>query len=108
MARTQSLQFAPQWVGDLTNVEFKKNNVIGNFEYPENVPTYKDIVKFLFNCPLKTAFVKCPSVLYQNYLREFWATAKAFDPTPYTDENNLRPLREYLIKFSLNGGSNTP
>ena len=64
----------------------------------------KEFMKFLYNCPWKSAFLSTPYFQYQNYLREFWATAKAFDPTPSTDENNLRPLREYLIRFSLNGG----
>ncbi|GKD26560.1 hypothetical protein Tco_1232774 [Tanacetum coccineum] len=51
------------------------------------------------NCPLKKAFTKCPSVLYQNILREFWCTAIAYDPNPHADETQSRPLKEYLIKF---------
>ncbi|GJT23374.1 hypothetical protein Tco_0893311 [Tanacetum coccineum] len=61
-------------------------------------------MKFLFNCPLKQAFIKCPSVLYQNYLREFWSTAVAYDPSPPIDETEQRPLRVYLIKFSVLNG----
>ncbi|GJZ64437.1 hypothetical protein Tco_0620858 [Tanacetum coccineum] len=50
------------------------------------------------------AFTKCPSVLYQNFLREFWCTAIAYDPNPSTDENKPRPLREFLIKFTVMNG----
>ncbi|GKA47457.1 hypothetical protein Tco_0740340 [Tanacetum coccineum] len=35
----------------------------------------------------------------QNYLREFWSTAVAYDPFPSTDETEQRPLKEFLIKF---------
>ncbi|GJT82143.1 hypothetical protein Tco_1056485 [Tanacetum coccineum] len=85
-------------------VTFQTNNVMGNFNYPPNVPGYKLIMKFLLNCPLKKAFTNCPSVVYQNFLREFWSTAVAYDLFPSTDETEQRPLREFLIKFSfLNG-----
>ncbi|GJV48911.1 hypothetical protein Tco_1439123 [Tanacetum coccineum] len=36
-----------------------------------------------------------------NFLREFWSTAVAYDPFPSTDETEQRPLREFLIKFSV-------
>ena len=105
MASTQAIKYAPQ-CGNLTveSIVFNTNNVIGNFSYPPTVPTYKDICKFLQNCPLKTAFTKCPSVVYQNYLREFWATAVVQDPNPSTDENTPRPLREFVIKFTVQNG----
>ncbi|GJT79883.1 retrovirus-related pol polyprotein from transposon TNT 1-94 [Tanacetum coccineum] len=46
----------------------------------------------------------CCAMVYQNFLREFWSTAVAFDPFPSTDEPEKRPLKEFLIKFSaLNG-----
>ncbi|GJT67766.1 hypothetical protein Tco_1019246 [Tanacetum coccineum] len=83
------------------NVTFQTNNVVGNFNYPPNVPAYKPIMKFLLNCPLKKAFTNCPSVVYQNFLREFWSTVVAYDPFPLTDETKQRPLREFLIKFSV-------
>nr|GEU37439.1 hypothetical protein [Tanacetum cinerariifolium] len=41
------------------------------------------------------------SVLYQNYLREFWSTVVAYDPSSSVDETEQRPLREFLIKFSV-------
>ena len=52
MAEDQGIRFAPQWAKmTLVDVQFKTNNVVGNFNYPTNVPAYKEIVKFLFNCP---------------------------------------------------------
>ncbi|GKB08854.1 hypothetical protein Tco_0837166, partial [Tanacetum coccineum] len=36
-----------------------------------------------------------------NYLREFWSTAVAFDPSPSTDTNEQRSLRKFLIRFSV-------
>nr|GEX17409.1 hypothetical protein [Tanacetum cinerariifolium] len=38
-------------------------------------------------------------VVYQNFLREFWSTAVAFDPFPSTDEPKKCPLKEFLIKL---------
>ncbi|GJT17411.1 hypothetical protein Tco_0876117 [Tanacetum coccineum] len=86
------------------NVTFQTNNVVGNFNYPPNVPAYKPIMKFLLNCPLKKAFTNCPSVVYQNFLREFWSTVVAYDPFSSIDETEQRPLREFLIKFSILNG----
>ncbi|GJX30780.1 hypothetical protein Tco_0240635 [Tanacetum coccineum] len=83
------------------NVTFQTNNVIGNFNYPSNVPAYHPIRKFLMNCPLKLAFTKSLSVLYQNLLREFWSTSIAYDPNPPTHDSVDRALREFLIKFSV-------
>nr|GEU36768.1 copia protein [Tanacetum cinerariifolium] len=39
-----------------------------------------------------------------NFLREFWSTVVAFDPFPLTDEPEKRPLKEFLIKFSVLNG----
>ncbi|GKB21370.1 hypothetical protein Tco_0855293 [Tanacetum coccineum] len=58
-------------------------------------------MKFLMNCPLKQDFTKCPLILYQKFLREFWCTAIAYDPSPPSDDFVARPLKEYLIKFSV-------
>ncbi|GKA00810.1 retrovirus-related pol polyprotein from transposon TNT 1-94 [Tanacetum coccineum] len=45
-----------------------------------------------------------PSVVYQNFLGEFWSTVVAFYPFTSTNEPKKRPLKEFLIKFSaLNG-----
>ncbi|GJQ92239.1 hypothetical protein Tco_0003378 [Tanacetum coccineum] len=84
----------------MDKVIFQTNNVVGNFNYPPNVPAYKPIMKFLRSCHLYNAFTNCPSVVYQNFLREFWSTVVAFDPFPSTDELEKRPLKEFLIKFS--------
>ncbi|GJY76832.1 hypothetical protein Tco_0481948 [Tanacetum coccineum] len=100
MAEQQTIKYAPQWTNmTVDNVIFQTNNVVGNFNYPPNVPAYKPIMKFLRNCPLYNAFTNCPSVVYQNFLREFWSTVVAFDPFPSTDEPEKRPLKEFLIKF---------
>nr|GEV65005.1 ABC transporter B family member 29, chloroplastic isoform X1 [Tanacetum cinerariifolium] len=99
MAKQQTIKYAPQY-----SVIFQTNNVVGNFNYPPNVPAYKPIMKFLRNCPLYNASTNCPSVVYQNFLREFWSTAVAFDPFPSTDEPEKRPLKEFLIKFSVSNG----
>nr|GEV85085.1 retrovirus-related Pol polyprotein from transposon TNT 1-94 [Tanacetum cinerariifolium] len=80
------------------------NNVVGNFNYPPNVPSYKPIMIFLLNCPLKKAFTNFPSVVYQNFLMEFWSTVVAYDPFPLIDETEQRPLREFLIKFLVLNG----
>ncbi|GJW69355.1 hypothetical protein Tco_0123779 [Tanacetum coccineum] len=105
MAKQQTIKYAPQWTNMIVdNVIFQTNNVVGNFNYPPNVPAYKPIMKFLRNCPLYNAFTNYPSVVYQNFLREFWSTSVAFDPFPSTDKPKKRPLKEFLIKFSaLNG-----
>nr|GEV63518.1 hypothetical protein [Tanacetum cinerariifolium] len=70
MAEQQTIKYASQWT-DMTvdNVIFKTNNVVGNFNYPPNVPAYKPIMKFLQNCPLYNVFTNCPSVVYQNFLK---------------------------------------
>ncbi|GJU76066.1 hypothetical protein Tco_1273136 [Tanacetum coccineum] len=105
MAEEQAIVYAPQWNNmTVDNVIFLTNNVVGDFNYPPNVPAYKPIMKFLLNCPLNKAFTNCPSVLYQNYLREFWSTTVAYDPFPPTNETEQRPLREFLIKFLVLNG----
>nr|GEU56173.1 hypothetical protein [Tanacetum cinerariifolium] len=101
----QTIKYAPQWNNmTMENVTFQTNNVVGNFNYPPNVPAYKPIMKFMLNCLLRKAFTNCPSVVYQNFLGEFWSTVVAYNPFPSTDETEQRPLREFLIKFLfLNG-----
>nr|GEV61332.1 copia protein [Tanacetum cinerariifolium] len=44
------------------------------------------------------------AVLYQNYLKEVWSTAVAYDPFPSTDKTKQRPLKEFLIKFPVLNG----
>ncbi|GJW46328.1 hypothetical protein Tco_0077974 [Tanacetum coccineum] len=43
-------------------------------------------------------------VVYQDFLREFWSTAVAFDPFPSIDEPEKRLLKKFLIKFSVLNG----
>ncbi|GKD36318.1 hypothetical protein Tco_1251827 [Tanacetum coccineum] len=38
------------------------------------------------------------------FSREFWCTAIAYDPNPPTDDSEVRPLKEYLIKFLVMNG----
>nr|GEU39223.1 hypothetical protein [Tanacetum cinerariifolium] len=105
MAEQQTIKYVPQWNNmTVDNVIFQSNNVLGNFNYPPNVPTYKPIMIFLRKCPLYKAFTNCPSVVYQNFLKEFWSTTVAFDPFPSTDKPEKRPLKEFLIKFSVSNG----
>ncbi|GJZ52767.1 hypothetical protein Tco_0607652 [Tanacetum coccineum] len=105
MAEQQTIKYAPQWNNmTVDNVTFQTNNVVCNFNYPPNMPAYKPIMNFLLNRPLNKAFTNYPLVVYQNFLREFWSTAVAYDPFPSTDETEQRPLREFLINFSVLNG----
>ncbi|GKD28237.1 hypothetical protein Tco_1239015 [Tanacetum coccineum] len=107
MVATQAVKYAPQ-CGDMTmeSVQFQSNNFVGNFNYPQSVPTYKDICNFLMNCSLAEDFTKTPSPLYQNYLREFWCTVMASDLNPPIDSSKARPYREFIIKFTIKNGQN--
>ncbi|GJZ61462.1 hypothetical protein Tco_0617599 [Tanacetum coccineum] len=109
MAEQQTIKYDPQWTNmTMDNMIFQTNNVVVNFNYLPNVPAYKSIMKFLRNCPLYNAFTNCPSVIYQNFLREFWSTVVAFDPFPSTDEPKKCPLKEFLIKFLVLNWRTTP
>nr|GEV45064.1 hypothetical protein [Tanacetum cinerariifolium] len=44
------------------------------------------------------------SVLYQNYLREFWYTAVVEDPNPSEDDSEARLLKELIIHFTVKNG----
>ncbi|GJY30703.1 hypothetical protein Tco_0414198 [Tanacetum coccineum] len=105
MAEQQTIKYSPQWTYiTMDNVVFQTNNVVGNFNYLPNVLAYKSILKFLRNCPLYQAFTNCPSVVYQNFLREFWCTAIALDPFPSTYESEKRPVlgRNYSSTEQVN------
>ncbi|GJR78264.1 hypothetical protein Tco_0149049 [Tanacetum coccineum] len=56
------------------------------------------------NYPLVEAFTKTPSVLYQNFLKEFWCTTVVEDPNPLEDDSEVRPLKEFVIKFIVMNG----
>ncbi|GKD93743.1 hypothetical protein Tco_1373580 [Tanacetum coccineum] len=105
MGEQQTIKYAPQWTNmTVDNVTFQTNNVVGNFNYPQNVHAYKPIMKFLLNYTLKEAFTNYPSMVYQNFHREFSSITVAYDPFPSTDETEQRPLKEFLIKFSVLNG----
>ncbi|GJT86689.1 hypothetical protein Tco_1068406 [Tanacetum coccineum] len=106
MASTKAIIYAPQ-CGAVKSVQFKINNFMGEFSYPHSVLSYKNICKFLKNCSLALAFSKTPSIVYQNYLREFWCTAVVEDPNPPADESEVRHLKEFLIKFIVKNGQKT-
>nr|GEU55751.1 retrovirus-related Pol polyprotein from transposon TNT 1-94 [Tanacetum cinerariifolium] len=44
------------------------------------------------------------SVVYQNFIREFWSTTVANHPFASTDETEQCPLKEFLIKLDYNNG----
>ena len=96
MASSKVIKYAPNVDFQLESVDLTKNNVVGNFAYPEGFPEYRDVVKFLQNCFLTTTFTKTPSVIYHDYLREFWCTAVV--------ENPDAP-KEAKIRFSVKNGT---
>ncbi|GJW36927.1 hypothetical protein Tco_0059847 [Tanacetum coccineum] len=53
---------------------------------------------------LQTSFPPLISTADSNFLREFWSTVVAYDPFPSTDEIEQRPVKEFLIKFSVLNG----
>ncbi|GJY01837.1 retrovirus-related pol polyprotein from transposon TNT 1-94 [Tanacetum coccineum] len=65
------------------------------------ITSLKEILNYTSSPPTETNNVV---VVYQNFLREFWNTVVAFDPFPSTDEPEKRPLKEFLIKFSVLNG----
>ncbi|GJR46998.1 hypothetical protein Tco_1315101 [Tanacetum coccineum] len=42
-----------------------------------------------------------PSMIYQNYLKEFWCSAEVIHPTPQDEDSEARPLKESNIKFTI-------
>nr|GEW82194.1 retrovirus-related Pol polyprotein from transposon TNT 1-94 [Tanacetum cinerariifolium] len=47
---------------------------------------------------------KQQSVAMSSVATEFWCMTIAYDPNPSTDENKPRPLKEFLIKFTVMNG----
>ena len=60
MASSKAVTYAPNVEFQIEGVDLTKNNVVGNFSYPEGFPEYRDVVKYLQNCFLTTAFTKPP------------------------------------------------
>ena len=98
MASSKVITYAPNVEFQMESVDLTKNNVVGNFAYPEGFPTYRDVVKYLQNCFLTTTFTKNPSVIYHDILREFWCNAVVTKPDVAKDAT---------IKFSVYNGKKT-
>jgi hypothetical protein len=47
MASSKVIKYAPNVDFQMEIVDLTKNNVVGNFAYPEGFPEYRDVVKFL-------------------------------------------------------------
>ena len=99
MASSKAITYAPNVDFTMESVDLTKNNVVGNFAYPEGFPNYRDVVKYLQNCFLSTAFTKTPSIIYHEYLREFWCTTVVVNPDvpknatiKFTVKHGTKPL----------------
>ena len=98
MASSNAITTAPNVSFTMEGVDLTKNNVVGNFHYPQQYAGYKDVVKYLQNCFLATAFTTTPEVIYNDYLREFWCTATATSP---------KDTKESIITFTVMNGTKT-
>ena len=103
-AQPSTIKYAKQW-GEQTidHVSFSPNNLVGNFAYPKEIPAYKPIVKYLYKCPLKRAFVASPETQYTNLLKEFWCTTHVTHPNPKTISS--KSMRDSLIHFTSHNGT---
>ena len=98
MATSKAITYIPNVKFKLESLDMTKNNDVWNFAYPENFPIYKDMVKYLQNCFLSTTFNKTPSVIYNDYLRDFWCTAVVTNPDVTKDS---------IINFTVKNGRKT-
>ena len=96
MASSKVIKYAPNVDFQMESVDLTKINLVGNFAYPDGFPEYRDVVKFLLNCFLTTTFTMTPSIIYHDYLREFWCTAVVENPDA---------TKEAKIKFSVKNGT---
>ncbi|GKE63401.1 hypothetical protein Tco_1513768 [Tanacetum coccineum] len=55
------------------------NNVVALFEHPNEL--YRPMLSFLLNCCISKALTLQPSVMYVEYLKEFWYTAEVDELT---------------------------
>nr|GEZ08076.1 retrovirus-related Pol polyprotein from transposon TNT 1-94 [Tanacetum cinerariifolium] len=44
------------------------------------------------------------SLMYLTTTREFWCTIEVEDPNPPEDDSKVRPLKEFIIKFTVMNG----
>ncbi|GJS71012.1 hypothetical protein Tco_0703853 [Tanacetum coccineum] len=55
------------------------NNAVALLEHQD--PLFQPMLSFLSNCSICTALTKEPSVMYVEYLKDFWYTAEVDDTT---------------------------
>ena len=60
MASSKAMTYATNVDFTLEGVDLTKNNVVGNFSYPQKFHAYKNVMKYLQNCFLAKAFTKTP------------------------------------------------
>nr|GEU61091.1 hypothetical protein [Tanacetum cinerariifolium] len=72
-----------------------------NSKKEKRVTRHSEIHKFC-DATLKKVLEGLKS--YNNDVREFWCIAIAYDPEPLKNNSEKRPLKEYLIKFSMMNG----
>ncbi|GKA62827.1 hypothetical protein Tco_0762346 [Tanacetum coccineum] len=77
-------------------------------EKAPQVPVKYLVENWFVGVPRNNSQWLCPqlklSMLLLLGVVEFWSTVVAFDPFPSTDELEKRPLKEFLIKFSVLNG----
>jgi hypothetical protein len=66
MAFSKAVTYAPNVEFQIEGVDLPKINVVGNFSYPEGFPEYREVVKYIQNCFLTTAFINPPSIIYHD------------------------------------------
>lgn len=98
MASSKVITYASNVEFRIESVDMSKNNVVGNFAYPEGFPGYKGVVKYLQNCFLTIAFTKTPSIIFPDLLREFWCIAVV---------TKLDVTKEATIQFTVFNGKKT-
>nr|GEY84611.1 TraB domain-containing protein [Tanacetum cinerariifolium] len=93
MASNKAIEYAPQ-CGDLAieSVTFHSNNFVGNFNYPQSASAYKEICKFLMNCPFAEDFTKIPSVLYHNFFRDSSVLTRGPEASGTLPQKRNKPL----------------
>ena len=96
MASSKVIKYAPNVEFPMESVDLTKNNVVRNFAYPEGFPNNRDVVKYLQNCFLSTTFKETPSIIYHDYLSEFWSTTVVENPDVPKDAT---------IKFTVKHGT---
>ncbi|KAJ9553086.1 hypothetical protein OSB04_017131 [Centaurea solstitialis] len=76
------------------DLQFKPNNLIGQFDLPANKAFLKPARDFLLSCPLKTAFTLNPAP-NKPLLLQLWSTATT------AQERNSKGKMHEVIKFQI-------